>query len=74
MIYKLRPDTIPVRIDEVNKTVTNVVNKPTEKIIGFMTNEDYYTKFSADAANWPDITEEQFNIALAEVKVAHTNI
>ena len=51
IIYKLRPDTIPVRIDTDAKTVTNVVNKPTEKILGFMTNEDYYTRFAADAEN-----------------------
>lgn len=70
IIYKQRPDTIPVRIDTVAKTVTNVVNKPTEKILGFMTNEDYYTKFTADAENWPNITEEQFNTAKSEVLAA----
>jgi hypothetical protein len=74
IIYKLRPDTIPVRIDTDAKTVTNVVNKPTEKILGFMTSEEYYIKVSADAQNWPDITEEEFNIALAEVKAIHVNI
>jgi hypothetical protein len=67
IIYKLRPDTIPVRIDSEAKTVTNVVNKPTEKILGFMTNEIYYTRFAADAENWPSITEEEFNTAKAEV-------
>jgi hypothetical protein len=65
--YKLRPDTIPVRIDTDAKTITNVVNKPTEKILGFMTNEDYYTRFVASAENWPSITEEEFNTAKAEV-------
>ncbi len=65
IIYKLRPDTIPVRIDTDAKTITNVVNKPNEKILGFMTSEDYYTRFSTDAENWPSITEEEFNIALA---------
>ena len=67
IIYKLRPDTIPVRIDTDAKTVTNVVNKPNETILGFMTNEAYYTKFSADAEAWPSITEEEFNTAKAEV-------
>jgi hypothetical protein len=67
IIYKLRPDTIPVRIDTDAKTVTNVVNKPTEKILGFMTSEIYYTRFAADAENWPSITEEEFNTAKAEV-------
>lgn len=70
IIYKQRPDTIPVRIDTVAKTVTNVVNKPNEKILGFMTNEDYYTRFTADAENWPSITEEEFNAAKAEVITA----
>ena len=74
IIYKLRPDLIPVRIDTDAKTVTNVVNKPDQKILGFMTNEDYYTRFTADAENWPSITEEEFNIALAEIKAIHANI
>ena len=67
IIYKQRPDTIPVRIDTVAKTVTNVVNKPNEKILGFMTNEEYYTRFAADAENWPSITEEEFESAKAAV-------
>ena len=68
--YKQRPDTIPVRIDSDAKTVTNVVNKPTEKILGFMTNEDYYTRFTADAEAWPSITEEEFNTAKSAVLAA----
>ena len=68
--YKQRPDSIPVRIDTDAKTVTNVVNKPTEKILGFMTNEDYYTRFAADAEAWPSITEEEFNTAKAAVVAA----
>ena len=70
IIYKQRPDTIPVRIDTIAKTVTNVVNKPSEKILGFMTNEDYYTRFSADAESWPSITEEEFNTAKSAVLAA----
>ena len=70
IIYKQRPDTIPVRIDTVAKTVTNVVNKPNEKILGFMTNEDYYTRFASDAENWPSITEEEFTTAKLEVIAA----
>jgi hypothetical protein len=65
--YKQRPDSIPVRIDSDAKTVTNVVNKPDQKILGFMSNEDYYTKFTADAEAWPSITEEEFNTAKTEV-------
>ena len=65
--YKLRPDTIPVKIDSEAKTVTNVVNKPDQKILGYMTNEEYFTKFTADAETWPDITEAEFNAAKAEV-------
>ena len=70
IIYKQRPDTIPVRIDTVAKTITNVVNKPNEKILGYMTNETYYAKFTADAENWPSITEEEFNTAKSEVIAA----
>ena len=65
--YKQRPDSIPVRIDSDAKTVTNVVNKPDQKILGFMSNEDYYTKFAADAEAWPSITEEEFNTAKSAV-------
>jgi hypothetical protein len=68
--YKLRPDTIPVRIDSDAKTVTNVVNKPDQKILGFMSNEDYYTRFAADAESWPSITEEEFNTAKSAVIAA----
>lgn len=67
ILYKLRPDSIPVRIDTDAKTITNVVNKPTEKILGFMTNEEYYTRYVAGAESWPLITEEEFLTAKAEV-------
>jgi len=68
--YKQRPDSIPVRIDSDAKTVTNVVNKTDQKILGFMSNEDYYTRFAADAEAWPSITEEEFNTAKAAVVTA----
>jgi hypothetical protein len=68
--YKQRPDSIPVRIDSDAKTVTNVVNKPDQKILGFMTNEDYYTRFATDAEAWPSITEEEFNTAKSAVLAA----
>ena len=68
--YKQRPDSIPVRIDSDAKTVTNVVNKPDQKILGFMTNEDYYTRFATDAEAWPSITEEEFNTAKSAVLTA----
>jgi hypothetical protein len=67
IIYKLRPDTIPVKIDTEAKTVINVVNKPDQKILGYMTNEDYYTNYVAGTESWPDSTEEEFNTAKAEV-------
>ena len=67
--YKLRPDTIPVRIDTVAKTITNVVNKPDQKILGFMSSEDYYTKFTTDAENWPSITEEEFELSILSLKL-----
>jgi hypothetical protein len=72
--YKQRPDTIPIRIDSDAKTITNVVNKPDQKILGFMTNEAYYTQVAADAEAWPSITEEEFNTAKAEVLAALSNI
>lgn len=72
--YKQRPDTIPVRIDSEAKTVTNVVNKADQKILGYMTNEEYYTRFAADAEAWPNITEAEFNAAKAEVLAALSTI
>ena len=68
--YKLRPDSIPVRIDSDAKTITNVVNKPDQKILGFMTNQDYYTNYIAGTESWPSITEEEFNTAKAAVVTA----
>jgi hypothetical protein len=70
IIYKLRPDSIPVRIDTDAKTITNVVNKPNDKILGFMTDEDYYTRYVAGAETWPLITEEEFTTAKSEVLAA----
>lgn len=66
--YKLRPDSVPVRIDSETKTITNVVNKPDQKIIGYMTNEQYFAKLSEDSVNWPSTTEEEFNEAKAAVQ------
>ena len=74
MIYKLRPDSTPVRIDSDAKTVTNVVNKPDQKIMGFMTSEEYYLNFLVAAEPWPVITEEEFNTAKTEVLAALSNI
>lgn len=74
LTYKLRPDTIPIRIDSVAKTITNVVNKPGQKILGFMTDEEYYNKFLIESESWPSITEEEFNIAKAEVIAVLVNI
>ena len=68
--YKLRPDSIPVRIDTDAKTITNVVNKPDQKILGSMTNEEYYTNYVSGTESWPSITEEEFNTAKAAVVAA----
>jgi len=72
--YKLRPDNIPVRIDSEAKTITNVVNKPDQKILGYMSNEVYYTNFIAIAEAWADTTEAEFNAAKAEVIAALSTI
>lgn len=68
--YKQRPDSVPVKIDSEAKTITNVVNKPNEKILGFMTNPSYFTNFVVDSETWPSITEEEFNTAKAAVIAA----
>ena len=72
--YKLRPDLNPIRIDSDAKSITNVVNKPDQKILGFMTNEEYYLNFLVAAESWPVITEEEFNTAKSEVLAALSNI
>ena len=65
--YKLRPDTVLVKIDHEAKAVTNVVNKVDQKIISFITTSEYFTRFVADAETWPLITETEFNAAKEEV-------
>jgi hypothetical protein len=74
IIYKLRPDSTPIRIDSDAKSITNVVNKPDQKILGFMTGEEYYLNYVAVAEQWPAITEEEFNSAKTEVLAALSNI
>jgi hypothetical protein len=74
IIYKLRPDSTPIRIDSDAKSITNVVNKPDQKILGFMTGEEYYLNYLVAAESWPIITEEEFNTAKTEVLAALSNI
>jgi hypothetical protein len=72
--YRLRPDGIPVKLDSEAKTVVNVVNKTDQKILGYMTSADYYTKVAADALNWPETTEEIYNTAKTEVLTSLNNL
>lgn len=53
--YYLRPDGTQVKVDSDNKTITNIVNKDNQKIIGHFTGTDYYNRVSTDAVNlnWP---------------------
>jgi hypothetical protein len=68
IIYKLRSESIFVKIDNETKIVTNVINTATQKLVSLLiTTEDYYTKFTTDAEEWPDSTEAEFNAAKTEV-------
>lgn len=68
IIYKLRSESIFVKIDNETKIVTNVINTASQKLVSsLITTEDYYTKFTTDAEAWPDSTEAEFNAAKAEV-------
>jgi hypothetical protein len=68
IIYKLRSESIFVKIDNETKIVTNVINTASQKLVSsLITTEDYYTKFTTDAEAWPDSTEAEFNTAKAEV-------
>jgi len=61
--YYLRPDGTQVKIDSEVKTVTNVVNKDDQKIIGHFVGESYFNRISTDAVNlnWPESNETDFN-------------
>jgi hypothetical protein len=67
--YRLRPDGIPIKLDSEAKTIVNAVNKADQKILGYMTNPEYYDKLLADAdkLNWPEITETDYNTAKTEI-------
>lgn len=72
--YRLRPDATQVKLDSELKTVTNVVNKTDQKILGHMTNEEYYNRVAADAASWPESTEADYNTSKTEVLTYLSNI
>lgn len=72
--YRLRPDATQVRLDSDAKTITNVVNKGDQKILGHMINPNYYNMVSADAVNWPESTEADYNAAKTEVLTYLSNI
>ena len=63
--YYLRPDGTQVKVDGDNQTISNVVNKEDQKIIGHFTGTDYYNRVSTDAVNlnWPLSNETDFNTA-----------
>ena len=61
--YYLRPDQTQVKIDSDLKTVTNIVNKANQKIIGHFTEESYYIRIAADATTWSESNEVAYNDA-----------
>ena len=72
--YSLRPDGTQVKLDSEVKTITNVVNKGDQKILGHMINPNYYNMVSADAVNWPESNETDFNASKTEVLTYLSNI
>lgn len=72
--YRLRPDATQVKLDSELKTVTNVVNKVDQKILGHMINEEYYNRVAADAESWPESTEVDYNTSKIEVLTYLSNI
>jgi len=67
--YYLRPDGTQVKIDSDNQTVSNIVNKNDQKIIGHFIGVDYYNRISTDAVNlnWPTSSVTDFDSAKIEV-------
>lgn len=72
--YRLRPDATQVKLDSDIKAITNVVNKDDQKILGHMINEEYYDRVAADAVNWPESTEADYNTSKTEVLTYLSNI
>jgi len=72
--YRLRPDSTQVKLDSELKTITNVVNKDDQKILGHMIGEEYYNRVATDAVNWPESTEEDFNTSKTTVLTYLSNI
>jgi hypothetical protein len=65
--YRLRPDSTQVKLDSDTKTIINISNRDDQKMLGHMTNEEYYNRVAIDAVNWPELTEAAFNASKAEV-------
>ena len=67
--YYLRPDQTQVKIDNNAKTITNIVNKSDQKIIGHFIGETYYTRVSTDAVSlgWSTSNETNYNTAKTSV-------
>jgi hypothetical protein len=65
--YRLRPDSTQVKLDSDTKTIINISNRDDQKMLGHMTNEEYYNRVAIDAVNWPELTETAFNASKAEV-------
>jgi hypothetical protein len=72
--YRLRPDGTQVKLDSEAKIIINVVNKDDQKIIGHMINPNYYNMVSADAVNWPELAEADYNASKIEVLTYLSNI
>jgi hypothetical protein len=67
--YYLRPDQTQVKIDSDAKTITNIVNKSDQKIIGHFIGDAYYTRVSTDAVSlgWSTSNETDYNTAKISV-------
>ena len=66
--YYLRPDGAHLRIDEVNKVATNVLNISNHKFIGQITNPDYVDGMIGMSDKFTPVDEATFNAAFQEAK------
>ncbi len=72
--YRLRPDSVQVKLDSELKTIINILNRDDQKMLGYMANEEYYDRVATDAVNWPELTEAVFNASKTEVLTYLNNI
>ena len=72
--YRLRPDSVQVKLDSELKTIINILNKDDQKMLGYMANEEYYNRVAIDAVNWPELAEAVFNASKTEVLTYLSNI